>query len=121
MKIDVIANAAIARGIPIAFPMNTPTTHDAVHEDWEHRFTSVARATDQPPCSNILVLTPKLSSVTVAANKKERRLETPSHHGANAAEYSIWRVLTNETLAMMDAMGDPASHMFGIMNWPAPE
>ena len=25
------------------------------------------------------------------------------------------------SLAMMDASGEPASHMFGIMNWPAPE
>ena len=41
--------------------------------------------------------------------------------GANDAEYSIWRVFTSDTLATIDAMGLPASHMFGIMNWPAPE
>ena len=43
MKIDVMANEAIASGMPIAFPMSTPTTHEIVQEDCEQRFTSVAR------------------------------------------------------------------------------
>ena len=62
------------------------------------------------------MFTPKLSSVTVAANRKDRRLGALAHHGANDAEYSICLVLTSDTLAMIAPMGDPASHMLGIMN-----
>ena len=29
--------------------------------------------------------------------------------------------LGSDTLAMIAPMGEPASHMLGIMNWPAPE
>ena len=57
----------------------------------------------------------------MAENRKARRFLTPLHAGAKAAEYSIWRVFTSDTLAMMEASGEPASHMFGIMNCPAPE
>ena len=57
----------------------------------------------------------------MAANRNARRFFTRSQREANEAEYSIWRVFTSDTLAMMDASGEPASHMFGIMNWPAPE
>ena len=81
----------------------------------------VARATVQPPRSNCCMFTPKLSSVTVAANRNAKRLDAPSTQGAKAVEYSIWRVLTNDTLAIIEAIGDPASHMLGIMNCPAPE
>ena len=116
INIEVMANEAMARGTPIALPSNVPATHESAHADSENRFTNVARWTVQPPSRNLFVLTPKLSSVTVAANRKDNGLETPWQRGANEAEYRTWRVFTSETLAMIEATGDPASHILGIMN-----
>ena len=76
----------------------------------------MARGTFQVPVAKFAMFTPKLSSVTVAENKNDRRLGSLAHIGAKDAEYSIWRVFTSDTLAMMEARGLPASHMLGIMN-----
>ena len=58
MKIEVMANDAMASGMPIAFPTSTPSTFERAHEVWENRFTMVALPTDQPPSSNFAMFTP---------------------------------------------------------------
>ena len=58
MKMEVIANEAMASGTPTALPTSTPATFERAHELCEKRFTAVALPTDQPPCSNRPVFTP---------------------------------------------------------------
>ena len=58
MKIEVMANEAIASGMPMALPTRTPTVQESVHEVHENRFTNRARRTDQSPFSNLRVFTP---------------------------------------------------------------
>ena len=58
MKMEVMANAAMASGTPMALPTSTPATFESAQELCENRLTSVARPTDQSPASNLAVFTP---------------------------------------------------------------
>ena len=89
MKMLVMAKLAMASGMPSAPPMSTPATLDSVQEVHEHMLTMVARGTFQVPVAKLDMFTPKLSSVTVAENKNDRRLGSLAHIGAKDAEYSI--------------------------------
>ena len=89
MKMLVMAKLAMASGMPSAPPMSTPATLDNVQEVHEHMLTMVARGTFQVPVAKLDMFTPKLSSVTVAENKNDRRLGSLAHMGAKDAEYSI--------------------------------
>ncbi len=86
MKIEVMAKAAMGSGMARALPTSTPTTLEAAQELWEKRFTSSARSAVQPPSSKRRMDTPKLSSVTVAANRKASHRGAPAHQGASEAE-----------------------------------
>ena len=69
MKMDVMANDAMAVGNETSMPMRAPATVEAVQDAWLHRLTTVARLTSQFLFSNCARFTPKLSSVTVAPNR----------------------------------------------------
>lgn len=73
-KMDVMAKAATATGIASASPTITPTALDTPQLVMQSRFTSVACSPDQDPFWNSSRFTPKLSSVTVAANRKVSHL-----------------------------------------------
>ena len=89
MKMLVMAKLAMASGMPSAPPMRTPATLDSVQEVHEQMLTMVARGTFHVPVAKFAMFTPKLSSVTVAENKNDRRLGSLAHIGAKDAEYSI--------------------------------
>ena len=58
MKMDVMANDAMAKGTPTALPTSAPTTLESAHELCESTFTSKARLTDHAPSANLDTFTP---------------------------------------------------------------
>ncbi len=106
----------MGRGMFRALPMKVPATHESVHDDHEKQFTQVARSTDQSPARKRFIFTPKLSSVMVAAKKNESGRGTSLTHDVMDVEYRMWRMFTSDTLATIEATGEAASHMLGIMN-----
>ena len=77
MKMAVMAKEASAVGTETRLPSTTPETLASAQVVMEQRLTTVARATSQPPFWNCARFTPKLSSVTVAENRKAKRLLQP--------------------------------------------